>query len=76
LYVTLYIETIDQVLDNVRKEATDEDSLILTMGDDSNGVDFPYDLFSSVSSFLLEYAAIKREEKMRLDRKEGRHIGI
>jgi len=32
LYVTLYIETIDQVLDNVRKEATDEDSLILSMG--------------------------------------------
>ena len=51
-------------------------ALYLTMGDDSNGVDFPYDLFSSVSSFLLEYAAIKREEKMRLDRKEGRHIGI
>jgi len=76
LYVTLYIETIDQVLDNVRKEATDEDSLILSRGDDSNGVDFPYDLFSSVSSFLLENAAIKERRKGDYREIEGRHIGI
>jgi len=34
------------------KDATDEDSLILTMGDDYHGVDFPYNPFSSVSKFV------------------------
>jgi len=51
-------------------------ALYSPLGDDSNGVDFPYDLFSSVSSFLLEYAAIKERRKGDYREIEGRHIEI